>query len=150
MSLTTTAPSPTPIPTSTALGAAIRWISRRGIEVAPVADRAPDPGSDAAEHPVLYLVAPHEDPPRSWGELEDWVRLPADPDEVYDRADRLLARADHLGASWTYVDDDDVLRVGTELVPLSPLEAQLVRLLLARLGDVVSREELEAALWPGG
>lgn len=99
---------------------------------------------------MLYLVESHQEPPRSWGELEDWVRLPGDPDEVYERGDRLMVRAAQRGASWTYVDDDDILRVGTDLVPLSPLEAQLVRVLLARIDEVVHRAELEAALWPDG
>lgn len=135
---------------SPSLANAIRWVTQRGVEVTPVAARPATRGLDPHDHPVLYLVAPHEEPPRSWGELEDWVRLPADPDEVYERGDRLLARAEQVGASWTYVDADDVLRAGTALVPLSPLEAQLVRVLLAQVDEVVSREDLEAALWPAG
>lgn len=132
------------------LAHAIRWVSLRGVQVERATLTRPSRSAEPAEHPVLYLVEPDEDPPPSWGELEDWVRLPVDPDEVYERGDRLIARAAAAGASWTYVDDDDVLRAGTSLVPLSPLEAQLVRMLLDQVGEVVSREELEAALWPDG
>ena len=40
-------------------------------------------------HPVLYLVEAHAEAPFHWGELEEWVRLPASPEDLYARAARL-------------------------------------------------------------
>ena len=37
---------------------------------------------------ILVLDAAH-DPPREWGDLEDWVRLPIDPDELAARIERV-------------------------------------------------------------
>lgn len=129
---------------------ALRWVSTRGVEVVvePTGAGARRAGSEA--HPTLYVVAEGSPAPQSWSELEDWVRLPVDAHEIYERADRLITRAADAGASWTYVDDDDVLRAGTRLVPLSRIEAHLVRILLDRVGTMVPRDELERALWPQG
>jgi hypothetical protein len=43
--------------------------------------------------PTLLVVPADAPPPRDWGELEDWVRLPLDPLEVADRRRVLLARS---------------------------------------------------------
>lgn len=136
--------------TGAALAPAIRWVASRGVEVVVEPRRGRPVPAGAADHPTLVLVAVGEPAPQGWGELEDWIRLPSDPAEVYARAQRLIARAEAAGAAWTFVDDDDVLRAGARLVPLGPLEARLVRHLLERADTLVPRRELEAALWPDG
>lgn len=127
---------------------AIYLIATSGVEV--VRGAAVPMLSARPDHPVLYLLEPDQAPPRLWSGLEDWVRLPADPAEVHQRADRLLARADETGACWVRVDDDDVLCAGRMRAPLSPMNAALVRLLLERSGTIVSRHDIEQALWPAG
>jgi hypothetical protein len=113
-------------------------------------DHPDDPAPRPATGPTLYLVPADADPPPCADELEDWIRLPIDIDELRLRADRLMARAQLLGAVPIDVDDDGVLRVGSRLVILSPLEARLVRLLLARRGELVTRDQAVAAMWPDG
>ncbi|QXC59654.1 helix-turn-helix domain-containing protein [Aquihabitans sp. G128] len=137
-------------PTSDPIAHAISWISTRGIQVERRTSSHLDLDLTPPAHPTLYLLDPGVMPPMNWSALEDWVRLPAEASELYDRADRLLARAAMSGGFRTFVDDDDVLRVGARLVPLSPLEASLVRELLAHAGTLVRREALEEALWPDG
>jgi len=46
------------------------------------------------------------------------------------------------------MDEYDLLRRGHEWVALSASEAAVVALLLERYGRVVSRDRLEAAVWP--
>jgi len=136
---------------------ALAWASSHGIRVAPWpppgptgADPLPlDPTSDPPEA-VLYLVAADAHPPVGWSELEDWVRLPAAPDEVFRRAERLLMRAAQAGARATSVDDDGLLQVGERRVVLSTIEARLMRLLLAHAGQLVTREEAVEVMWPDG
>lgn len=137
-------------PTSDPITRALAWIATRGIDVVPWRTDHFAPDHDAADHPVLYLVPDGALPPPSWGPLEDWVRLPTDSGELYDRAERLLNRAAEAGSSLTEVDDDDVLRVGPHLVPLSPLESILIRSLMEQVGCIVARDEIEARLWPEG
>lgn len=137
-------------PTSDPIARALAWISTRGIEVVHWRTDHFVPDHDPADHPVLYLVPAGALPPPSWGPLEDWVRFPTDSGELYDRAERLINRAAEAGSSLTEVDDDDVLRVGPKLVPLSPLESKLIRALMEQVGCIVSREEIEARLWPDG
>lgn len=126
---------------------ALAWAAARGIDVR----RWPDPAAPIVDHlvrqPVLHVVEPEADPPRV-GELQDWVRRPLDPDEVYARADRLLTRARRSGPVRLAVDPDGVLAVDDRLVILSPTQTALASLLVSRLGEVVAREELVAHLWP--
>jgi len=135
-------------PTSDPIAQAVSWIATRGIQVERRTTSHLDLDCRPVDHPVLYLIDPGVLAPMTWGELEDWVRLPADASELYDRADRLLTRAAEAGSARTLVDDDDILRVGGQLVPLSPLEAGLVRILLEEPGTLVPRHDLEARLWP--
>jgi len=100
-------------------------------------------------HPVLYLVDAHAEPPRC-STLEDWVRAPIDVDELYARADRLVARFTELTERLTVVDDSDTLRVGDAIVILSPQEGRLMRLLIDQMGEIVRRDELMATVWPDG
>ena len=135
-------------PTTDPFADALTWISSRGIEVVHcTSDRFTPISSDG---PVLYLIDRDAPPPATWGELEDWVRLPADPGELYHRADRLISRANGGTTGAIRVDQDDVLRSGSQLVPLTPVEARLVEVLLDNVGELVPRDALEAWLWPDG
>lgn len=132
------------------LAEAVAWIDERGVRVARWPP-GPSPSNEAVtDGPVLYLVDPGASPPARWDELEDWVRLPAEREELLTRADRLLWRATQAGSSPPHVDDDDVLHVGDQIAVLSALGARLVRVLLASPGRVVERDHAVAAMWPDG
>lgn len=140
---------------------AISWISTRGVELRTWPPPAPDhaaalvavPPTDldpsVADHPVLYLVEPGMAPPIC-RDLEDWVRIPLDLAELNARADRLVAWSRDLGALYTRVDDDDVLRVGDDMVVLSQLESRLMRALIDSMGMLLLRDDLIATVWPDG
>ena len=121
-----------------------------GVEVA----RWPEPNGDdhaaldSCPTPRLYLVESGAAPPPFWGPLEDWVRLPAPPLELLDRANTLLRRASAI-ASVAQLDDT-LLRIGGRLIFLSCNESSLLRALLDRPGQIVPRDDVVAAVWPGG
>lgn len=110
----------------------------------------PSAPTTPADRPVLYLVEPGVAPPTLWGELEDWVRLPADAEELHSRADRLSWRAGGLRAARIVIDDDDLLHVGETMVALPGTEARLLRHLLAAEGSLVARVAAAGAMWPDG
>lgn len=116
--------------------AVVRW---------PRAGSAADP---YVHQPVLYLVDEVAEPPPLLGELEDWVRHPLDADEVLARTERLVARGRALGPLHVVFDAGGTLRVDGHLVILSPIETQLMAVLVPRLGAVVARPALVAAVWP--
>jgi len=99
--------------------------------------------------PRLLLLDEGTAPPDEADCLEDWIRMPADDVDVAARAQSLLARsrAHHLV---TPSLEAGVLRVGERWVPLSPLEARLVQVLLDRMNTVVARDVLARAGWPEG
>ncbi len=113
--------------------------------------------SEAGE-PRLLLVPDGQEPPPVSDCLEDWIRVPADENEVKARVDALAVRSQahttsgHNGHNSTgpVLDDFGVLRVDGSWVALPPLEARLAQALLDRLGAVTSRESLIRAGWPAG
>lgn len=133
---------------SDATSIAISRASARGVDVLWWQPNRSVTSSDTSQ-PILYLVEAGTTPPHTWGVLEDWVRLPADAGEIYDRVERLLLRLDGARCA-TEVDDDGVLRAGDALVPLSPMEGNLMGALLETPNAMVSRHDLEARLWPNG
>jgi Transcriptional regulatory protein, C terminal len=90
--------------------------------------------------PRLFLVAPGVPAPVT-GDLEDWVRLPARGGDVEARLAMLAVRADRCDPP-PAVDDDGILRFGSRWTALSPAEAALARLLVARFGGVVTHADL--------
>jgi DNA-binding response OmpR family regulator len=100
--------------------------------------------------PRLLLVEDGAPPPITVGELEDWIRTPAEEIDLRARVDGLQRRAFGLSAAPPELDDDGVLRVGDRWVSLPPVEARLTAALLDRFGAVVSRENLARAGWPAG
>jgi len=108
------------------------------------------PATNRGACPCIYLVATDAPAPRTWGRLTDWVRLPVLPDELLARAEALAARADAWGRPGIVVDRDDVVHVGGRSIPLSELQARLLRALLEQAGVVVSRQALVDVTWPDG
>jgi DNA-binding response OmpR family regulator len=108
----------------------------------------------SARAPRLLLVASSAPPPTSVDALEDWVRLPADPEELVARRACLLRRARERAAldAVPVLDDDGRLHRadGSTWVALPPVEARIAAVLLEQLGAVVPRRDLLAAGWPAG
>jgi DNA-binding response OmpR family regulator len=106
----------------------------------------------ALGRPRLLVVDPTAAPPSSADLLEDWVRSPADPEELAFRRATLAERARRRArpAVLPVLDADDILRLGDEWLALPPLEARIVGRLLATPGAVVRRADLVAAAWPDG
>lgn len=101
--------------------------------------------------PRLLLVEGGSPPPGVEDPLEDWIRVPAPELDVRTRIDTLSRRADDLdGSAEASLDEDGVLRNGGAWVSLPPVEARLTRVMLDRIGAVVSRESLARAGWPEG
>lgn len=46
------------------------------------------------------------------------------------------------------IDEFDIVRWDGRWIALGPIEARVARPLLANMGDVVPRQQLEAAAWP--
>lgn len=100
--------------------------------------------------PRLLLVDAETVAPEVTDCLEDWVRLPADQDDIDARCRALATRAIAHGPATPALDPDGVLRVGPGWVSLPPLEARLMAALLDRFGAVVSRDNLARSGWPTG
>ncbi|MEP6661192.1 MAG: helix-turn-helix domain-containing protein [Acidimicrobiales bacterium] len=104
----------------------------------------------SVRRPRLLLVDPDVPAPRVTDVLEDWVRLPANDEDVQARVATLAARSESSTNGRPGLDADGVLRYDGELVALPPLEARLASLLLERFAAVVSRDGLGRAGWPEG
>ena len=92
--------------------------------------------------PRLLLLEAGVLPPLVEDPLEDWVRIPAPDTDVRARLDTLALRARLRAPSQPTLDDDGVIRHNGLWASLPPVEARITRLLLDRLGAVVSRESL--------
>jgi hypothetical protein len=106
----------------------------------------------AAHLPRLLLVDADQMPPLATDELEDWARLPLDPDELAIRCATLVQRARDLmpRAIPKVLDADGVLHLQDRWVALAPLEARMLALLLEHPGELVHRPDLVKAFWPEG
>jgi DNA-binding response OmpR family regulator len=93
--------------------------------------------------PCLLLLEPDVAPPELWGELEDWVRLPLDPDELRARTRSLRRRARAMSRPW--FDVDGLLRVEDGWIDLPAAPAAVARLLVERFGAVVDANALAKA-----
>lgn len=104
----------------------------------------------AAGIPRLLLLQPGVVPP-SADPLEDWVRVPAEPEELELRVAALRQRASRQATPRRpSLDEDGLLRSGLAWVALSPLESRLIAPMLERSGSVVRRDELKRSVWPDG
>jgi DNA-binding response OmpR family regulator len=98
----------------------------------------------AADVPCLLVVAAELHPPDVLEFTEDWIREPIDLDELLARHAALLQRvgcADHAPV----LDDDGLLWWGDQWVAVPDAQIPVVRLLVARVRQLVRRDELLAA-----
>ena len=94
------------------------------------------------------MIVEHGPPPTTIDELEDWLRAPADETDMRIRLATLRERASRNSAAVSI--EDGVLRIGTRLVVLPPIQARLAGALLERMNAVVGRETLTRRAWPEG
>ena len=99
-----------------------------------------------AGRPRLLLVADGVVPPLGFDALEDWIRLPARPEDLAARREALRHRS--LANTPIHLDGDGLLHRGRAWVALPPVELRLFTSLYERQGLVVGRSELRRALGP--
>lgn len=90
----------------------------------------------ATGQPRLLLVAEHAPPPTNADLAEDWVRLPASPEDLNARTATLAARLSIAAPRPTAVGDGRLVHRG-EWVALSPIEESIIAALVADFGEVV-------------
>jgi DNA-binding winged helix-turn-helix (wHTH) protein len=98
----------------------------------------------------LLVVDDCSPPPQVTDLLEDWVWASAEQSETLARMATLAHRAASSRSDHPALDDDGVLRHRALWVSLPPVEGRLARVLIDRLGAVVSRDALTRAGWPDG
>ncbi len=98
----------------------------------------------------LLVVDESSPPPQVTDLLEDWVWATAEQSETRARMETLSHRAASTKSDPPSLDDDGVLRHRALWVSLPPVEGRLARVLIDRLGAVVSRDALTRAGWPDG
>jgi hypothetical protein len=94
----------------------------------------------------LMIVAAGKLPPVAPDGLEDWIRVGADPVEVYVRKERLRRR--QAARAPAVLDGDGLLRRGPHWVALTRREVPAATTLLARPGALVARSDLFDAAYP--
>ncbi len=100
--------------------------------------------------PRLLLVDDDAIPPEVIDCLEDWVRVPSFERDILARSAALTARAArHTGGAQPRLDAAGILRFRDDWVSLGPVDAALCHLLIDRYGELVDREALTVAAWPG-
>jgi hypothetical protein len=101
------------------------------------------------ELPRLLLVEAGDAPPEGSSCLEDWIRLPADPDDIRARLAALRVRASRHRPTPT-VDEFGQFSWRDVSVQLSPTEERLATALVAQFGHAVRDADLLASGWPDG
>jgi DNA-binding response OmpR family regulator len=100
----------------------------------------------ARGRPCLLLIEDGVAPPHV-RELEDWMRVPADERDLLLRVQRLELLASEPTPPPAI--DEHLLRANGLSMILSPAESALVTRLLADFERVVTRADLERAVWAG-
>jgi len=100
--------------------------------------------------PRVLLLHPGVLPPEPLDGLEDWMRIPADPTDLEARSATLQRRADEPSRRTPFIDDDDLLWVGSTWVSVTGAQAPVLRLLLEHLDRVVRFESVIAAYVAAG
>ncbi|MFK0153511.1 winged helix-turn-helix domain-containing protein [Streptomyces sp. NPDC090493] len=95
--------------------------------------------------PCLIVVARGAQVPELTGTHEDWVRHPAETWELQARVASLRHKAMSRSTA-PMVDEDGLLRYGSEILPLTVSEAEVFRGLLHRRPGIASRSELAERL----
>lgn len=112
--------------------AMVRWPSEQEIRL-----------SLAAEGRPRLLLLEDGPPPVVVDPLEDWIRLPADDEEMWARVESLRQRWEE--PKKPKLDDDGVLTWADRWVALSPIEARLAAVLLEGFTTMVSHHVLVQA-----
>lgn len=99
--------------------------------------------------PVLWLVEPRSSPPSSSTCLEDWLRLPADDQDVRARLEALSMRAAHHPAV-PELDGFGQLSFAGRRVFLSLIDERVARVLVESFDRVVAEDRLLYDVWPDG
>ena len=112
----------------------------------------PDHASDLARLassgvPRLLLVAPQASPPEDGDCLQDWIRLPADDQDVRARVVGLEHRAAKHRAP-VMVSEDGQLSYRGQSTWLSPTVRLLFQALADRFGSAVPLDTLIHQVWP--
>lgn len=94
--------------------------------------------------PRLLIVDPTASAPVSTDIWEDWVRPPIRQSDLEARVAALRSRAAALRVP--QLDSAGILRLGSQSVPLSPIQADLARMLLDNFGKLVPRVKLDDLL----
>ena len=100
--------------------------------------------------PRVLLLDPGVLPPDPLDGLEDWMRTPADPADLQARSATLQRRAAEPARHTPFLDDDDLLWVGTTWVPVTGAQSPVLRLLLAHLDRVVRFDSVIATCMSAG
>ncbi|MER5891132.1 winged helix-turn-helix domain-containing protein [Streptomyces sp. NPDC001941] len=91
--------------------------------------------------PRLLVVEAGAQPPISNDPVEDWVRPPVSRDDLYARVAVLQNRFDSNRVPT--IDSTGTVAFGVHSLTVSSTQAELMRLLIDRFGDVVHRTEFE-------
>lgn len=100
--------------------------------------------------PRLLRIGPDTGPPLMLDDAEDWIRLPCSEQDQVARIRTLRARKVTSRVRPPRVDEHGILRAGNHRCVLSPVEAQLMGVLVANGSNVTTRQDLAAAGWPDG
>ena len=100
--------------------------------------------------PVLAVVADGVQPPVTSECSQDWIRADAPDHELRARLRQVLLRSARHGTALPRLDEFGLVHFGLRSVALSRLEARICGLLIEQFGDVVARDDLLGAGWPGG
>ena len=99
----------------------------------------------------MLVIPPGEPAPVAADALEDWVRVPADPEEVIARVDTLRRRLARRRAATVpaVLDESGLVRRADRWAAVPPIEQAIIRCLLAHDNVVVERRRLIEAAWGG-
>jgi two-component system, OmpR family, response regulator len=99
--------------------------------------------------PRLLLLEPGVAPPPETSCLVDWLRLPADDEDVRVRVTALAERAARHPTA-PVVDDYGQVSHERRTVFLPPIEQRVAKVLIGNFGHPVLTEELTSCVWAQG
>lgn len=97
----------------------------------------------------LLLIQDGTEAPATLAPSEDWIRLPASARDIAVRSDQLAERFEARTQPLPVLDRNGVLRVGDRWQAIPPVEGALMTVLIEDFGNVVMRDALIDAAWPG-
>jgi hypothetical protein len=99
--------------------------------------------------PCLLLVEPGAAPPDASACLQDWIRMPADDQDVRARLAGLVHRS-HAHPSTPKLDGYGQLSFRGKRVFLSPTDERVARVLVDAFDRAVPEGDIFRAVWPDG